>query len=129
MSEWLGLKKETGARFVGTIRGRKYHLAMRGERTTLCGRESAFGGEYEVRVAELCKICGQRRDLLDKPSVASEGQETIKLSKLQRMMVEPLDKLPQPVAIAGRRKRWVGFGWVDEGPSDGSEPLFVEVDT
>jgi len=58
---------------------------------------------------------------------------------LSRMMVEQLDKLPGPVVfratnsssrkkvkpIVEVRRRWVGIGWMDEGPPRGDEPLLV----
>jgi hypothetical protein len=49
----------------------------------------------------------------------------ISRDKLCRMMVESKDKLPSPAAIDCRRKMWVGIGWIDEGPADGTEPLIV----
>jgi hypothetical protein len=38
------------------------------------------------------------------------------------------DELPGPVEIDGRRKQWVGIGWIDEGPAQGDEPLVVLVE-
>jgi hypothetical protein len=34
-------------------------------------------------------------------------------------------ELPHLIEDNGRRKRWVGIGWVDEGPADGTEVLVV----
>ncbi len=50
---------------------------------------------------------------------------TIKFSKLRKMMNESIVKLPKPVEMRGRKMRWVGIGWVDEGEADGTEPLLV----
>jgi len=41
------------------------------------------------------------------------------------MFPDSLDALPSPAEHDGRRKRWVGIGWVDEGKADGSEPLVI----
>ena len=55
------------------------------------------------------------------------GQKVRKLSSLPRLP-SAIDKLPAPISLRGRRMRWVGIGWVDEGEADGTEPLFVEDD-
>lgn len=64
----------------------------------------------------------------------------IDFQDLRRMLPQQIDCLPMPVqfgagpdggvrVLAGaagpRRMRWVGFGWVDEGLADGSEPTLV----
>ena len=54
-------------------------------------------------------------------------RKIIKLSKMPKFN-EGISKLPMPVEIDGRRKQWVGIGWVDEGPADGTEPTLIEVD-
>ena len=41
------------------------------------------------------------------------------------IFAEGYDSLPGPADIAGRRMQWVGFGWVDEGEADGTEPLKI----
>jgi hypothetical protein len=41
---------------------------------------------------------------------------------------ESIDRLPSPAEYNGRRMRWVGIGWVDEGPADGTEPLLITDD-
>ncbi len=74
-------------------------------------------------------------------SLTGEVRKTITFSDVGRLMVESLDKLPGPAEFRGMvgrgkkqtmarlRKRWVGFGWCDEGQADGSEPLLVLDDT
>lgn len=69
--------------------------------------------------------------------VRPKGRMFLRRSQVARMVVEALDKLPSPAefrAVVGKgknaklervRKRWVGIGWVDEGPADGTEPLLV----
>lgn len=68
-------------------------------------------------------------------------RQHISFQALKRMIVERIDELPQPAEFRGtvtegrgkkkrqvevsRRKRWVGFGWVDEGEANGTEPLLV----
>jgi len=41
------------------------------------------------------------------------------------MFPQKIDLLPRPAEHEGRRKRWAGFGWVDEGEADGTEPLLI----
>jgi len=41
------------------------------------------------------------------------------------IFAESYDKLPGPADVKGRRMRWVGIGWVDEGEADGTEPLKI----
>jgi hypothetical protein len=55
---------------------------------------------------------------------------TITETQLGRMFPSSIDRLwpdgTDPVAEHnGRRMCWVGFGWVDEGPADGTEPLLI----
>jgi len=38
---------------------------------------------------------------------------------------EARDKMPMPMEHNGIRKRWVGFGYVDEGLATGKEPLVL----
>jgi hypothetical protein len=53
----------------------------------------------------------------------------IKFTEVGKMLPEQIDHLPQPAEFRtqkqSRRMRWVGFGWVNEGPADGTEPLLV----
>lgn len=52
----------------------------------------------------------------------------IEFAELRRMLPQQLDGLPGPADFGGKRKMWVGIGWVDEGPARGDEPLYV-IDT
>lgn len=64
-----------------------------------------------------------------KPGKKSPPQRrTITLSELRRLSFCNSDKLPQTVQAMGRRKQWVGIGWVDEGPSDGKEEAILVYD-
>ena len=64
-------------------------------------------------------------------------RKTVTFAGLRRMQVGSLDKLPGPVEFRGMvgrkmvrlRKRWVGFGWEDEGTEDGTEPVLCLDDT
>jgi len=56
-----------------------------------------------------------------------DGRYEIKLSNLPKFP-EYIDHLPGPVEIDGQRKRWVGFGWVDEGPATGDESLVINTE-
>lgn len=48
-------------------------------------------------------------------------RETITRADLSRKAFANAKDLPQVVDLAGRRMRWVGIGWVDEGPAKGTE--------
>ena len=48
-------------------------------------------------------------------------EKTIDIETLQRLAFCNSDRLPKVINDDGRRKRWVGIGWVDEGKADGSE--------
>lgn len=45
--------------------------------------------------------------------------------ELARLAFVNSKRLPQTVACDGRRLQWVGIGWVDEGPANGSELAVV----
>lgn len=67
-----------------------------------------------------------KTDFTGKRTVITEG-------RLKRMFPPSIDKLfPEGTeSLAehkGRRKRWVGIGWVDEGEADGTEYLVIEKD-
>lgn len=47
--------------------------------------------------------------------------KTISLSELTRLAFTNSPKLPRVVNHNGRRKAWVGIGWVDEGSATGKE--------
>lgn len=50
----------------------------------------------------------------------------IERSKLARLAFCNSRRMPQVVNDGGRRKRWVGIGWIDEGPATGRECLVIE---
>ena len=57
-------------------------------------------------------------------------EKTITEKELDKMFPPSIDNLfpegVEPLAEhEGRRKRWVGIGWVDEGEADGSEYLLI----
>ena len=47
--------------------------------------------------------------------------ETIKRVDLARLAYINSPRLPQVINDGGTRYRWVGIGWVDEGPAKGDE--------
>jgi len=47
--------------------------------------------------------------------------KTISRSELSRLAFVNSRLTPQVVNDNGRRKRWVGIGWVDEGKAKGTE--------
>lgn len=53
-----------------------------------------------------------------------DGRLEMKLSDMPAFP-DSIDKLPNPVEIDGRRKMWVGIGWIDEGEAKGDEPLVI----
>lgn len=56
-----------------------------------------------------------------------DGRMEISLADLPKFP-DHMDELPGPVEIDGRRKRWVGIGWIDEGDAEGNEPLVINTD-
>ena len=52
-------------------------------------------------------------------------QRTVSVVELQRLIFCNSDRLPQTVNDDGKRKRWVGIGWVEEGPANGTEEATV----
>lgn len=59
-----------------------------------------------------------------------KGAKTITRSRLHRLSVCNSDKLPTYVSIGGKRRMWVGIGWIecrDEAPEPG-DPIMVEDD-
>lgn len=55
----------------------------------------------------------------------SERRRVVTGEEIQRMMPDVRDGLPSPAEVNGRRKLWVGMGWIDQGEADGSEPLLI----
>ena len=54
----------------------------------------------------------------------ARGRKTMSWGEFQRLCVVNSDKIPM-AEIGGQRKRWVGFGLVDEGPAEGNEVLIT----
>ena len=52
--------------------------------------------------------------------------KTIKRAELCRLAFCNSDKLPTIIEIDGRRKWWVGIGWVDEGAPRGDEVKVID---
>jgi hypothetical protein len=59
-------------------------------------------------------------------------RKVITRADLAHMWPEAKDKLPGPAELQdydptkpSARMRWVGIGWVNEGPADGTEPLLI----
>lgn len=50
---------------------------------------------------------------------------TIERPTLARMAFCNSPKMPQVVDDHGQRRRWVGIGWITEGPADGTEEARV----
>jgi hypothetical protein len=53
-----------------------------------------------------------------------DGRLEMKRSDLP-IFPEARDKMPAPIEHEGRRKLWVGIGYIDEGPATGKEPLVL----
>ncbi len=52
--------------------------------------------------------------------------KTISRAELARLSFCNSSKMPQVVNVDGRKKRWVGIGWVDEGSTKDSRLVRVE---
>jgi hypothetical protein len=52
-------------------------------------------------------------------------QRRVKRTDLARMSFTNSPRIPKTVNDGGRSKRWVGIGWVDEGPATGKEEAVV----
>lgn len=55
-----------------------------------------------------------------------EEQRKVKRADIARMSFTNSPRIPKTVNDGGRRKRWVGIGWVDEGPANGREAAVLE---
>jgi len=53
-------------------------------------------------------------------------RKTIKLEELQRLAFCNSKNLPPVVDDDGRRKAWVGFGWIDGGKATGKEVKVIK---
>lgn len=54
------------------------------------------------------------------------SRKTITFRELKRLSFCNSERLPRVVEANGRRLRWVGIGWVDEGEPTGRETLVVD---
>lgn len=52
-------------------------------------------------------------------------KKTIDVETLQRLAFCNSEKLPKTINDDGRRKLWVGIGWIDDGPATGSETKVI----
>ena len=56
----------------------------------------------------------------------SSKREEVTRAELARLSYCNSDRIPNGcVEIDGRAMRWVGIGWVDEGPATGKETMVV----
>ena len=55
-------------------------------------------------------------------------KKTISIERLKRLAFCNSDDLPQVINDDGRRKHWVGIGWIDEGPATGDETEVIYPD-
>jgi hypothetical protein len=53
-------------------------------------------------------------------------KKTIRWSDLRRLSFANSRDLPPVVNINGKRHRWVGIGWVDEGNLEGDEVEVID---
>jgi hypothetical protein len=75
-----------------------------------------------------CQKCG--KFIGKKPGLCSKcvfkmGRKTIKRNELCRLAFCNSKNLPNIVEVDGKRKQWVGIGWVDCGEPRGTEILVV----
>lgn len=61
-----------------------------------------------------------------RPSKARRYWRKIAREELARLAFVNARRMPQVVNDGGRRKRWVGIGWVDEGEATGRECRIIE---
>lgn len=57
--------------------------------------------------------------------VHRKRRKTISIGTLARLSFCNSRKMPQVVNDGGRRKEWVGIGWIDVGPATGREVLVI----
>ncbi len=53
-------------------------------------------------------------------------RKPMSFSTFKRLVLRNSHKLPRLINIYGRRNRWVGIGWVDEGEARGDEVVIIE---
>lgn len=104
-------------------------LQLSGEET---GRQieilQAFRREAEAgNRADLLNAISAACEILRIPVDFSQRREIrrIGFDELKRLAFCNSKDLPNPINLNGRRKCWVGIGWVDEGEADGSEEAVV----
>lgn len=94
--------------------------------------------EWDALTRAILSLAPRRS--LREPAPAPSRQH-MSFASLKRLLPQQMDRLPSPAEFRGtvvegrgrkkqtvevrRRKRWVGFGWVDEGDADGTEPLLI----
>lgn len=59
-------------------------------------------------------------------SKTPKKRKTIKYDVLYRLSFCNSKRLPSVVNMEGKRMRWVGIGWVDEGKPTGREVVVVD---
>ena len=59
-------------------------------------------------------------------ALARSRRPTIVRAELAWLAACNSPDLPSPVEMGGERLRWVGIGWVNEGPARGDETLVLE---
>lgn len=80
----------------------------------------AMGIRKEAEVSELkngtkvCATCAAR----------AKGRKTMTFEKFKRLCIVNSPKVPL-AEIGGTRRRWVGFGLVEEGPAEGNEVVIT----
>jgi hypothetical protein len=58
-------------------------------------------------------------------AIPDDPETTISRAELARLAACNSSQLPLVIADGGVRRRWVGIGWVTEGPADGSEQAMI----
>lgn len=81
--------------------------------------EVEAGKQHRRAIAELLGMA--ERAILD--AARASGREVISITKLERMSFTNHNELPEAVSILGKRKEWVGIGWVTVGDERGDEVL------
>ena len=77
-----------------------------------------------LRCKKCCKFIGKKSRFCAK-CIFRMGRKTIERGELARLAFCNSKKLPNIVEVDGKRKQWVGIGWVDCGEPHGTEILVV----
>lgn len=80
-----------------------------------------------ILLEEVIENAEARERLRKRLTKREDGRWEITLADLPKFP-DLTDHLPGPVEIDGRCKRWVGIGWIDEGPATGEEPLVINTE-